>query len=105
VLRLRAGAKSSKPRTARINPGRFAFRGSLLATDAAAQYAIDFAALFVLFRDAFSFLPWRIFSSFRQSFCKTCVFYHTDDKRIGATHKYGCTVGSFGPWGAVSPQL
>jgi hypothetical protein len=67
-------------------------------------YAVDFAALFVLFRDSFSFVPRRIFSSFPPSFCKTCVFNHTDDKQMGATHKYGCTVGSFGQWGPISPQ-
>jgi hypothetical protein len=66
---------------------------------------VDFVVFFVLFRDSFSFVARRIFSSFPPSFCKTCVFYHTDDKRMGATHKYGCTVGSFCPWGAVSRQL
>jgi hypothetical protein len=66
---------------------------------------VEFVAFFVLFHDSFSFVPWRIFSSFPPTFGKTRVFYHTDDKRMGATHKYGCTVGSFCPWGAASPQL
>jgi hypothetical protein len=51
--------------------------------DRQVKQVVDFVVFFVLFRDSFSFVARCIFSSFSPSFCKTCVFYQTDDKRMG----------------------
>jgi hypothetical protein len=51
--------------------------------DRQVKQVVDFVVFFVLFRDSFSFVARCIFSSFPPSFCKTCVFYQTDDKRMG----------------------
>jgi hypothetical protein len=76
--------------------GGFGFSG-LPAGDGRARpaTAVDFAAFFVLFRASFSFLARRIFRSFPQSLCKTRVVYHTDDKRMADTQKYGCARSEF----------
>ena len=50
--------------------------------DRQVKQVVDFVVFFVLFRNLFSFVARCIFSSFPPSFCKTCVFYQTDDKRM-----------------------
>jgi uncharacterized protein YfaT (DUF1175 family) len=48
--------------------------------DRQVKQVVDFVVFFVLFRDSFSFVARCIFSSFPPS---SCVFYQTDDKRMG----------------------